>query len=657
MYLKNLHIQHLGPISDLVISPRKLDGVPVPVVLVGQNGAGKSLTLSVLLDAMTEVRRQSFSKLPEVDQQNYVRVSSKNYIPSAQAFSRASAVFSDGTDEMTFNEVVSNKDFSQFEKCASQEILSLPGLREGGFATSGFHKIATLSESAKKKVQSLSLLYFPYFRYEPAYWMSKSTNVDFASIDSYYGQAKLNPIRTNVVEETKRWLLNVLLDKEIYEKKATQFTVPGGGLVINRFAYEGPNTLLHGMVNEIFTTMLRAKDPSITTARIGIGPKGNRVISLHATRQDEPEYVVTPDIAQLSSGELMVLGLVTETIRSYELTSGSAPGSLSDVSGIVLVDEIDLHLHISFQRTVLPLILRKLPRVQFIISTHSPFFLLGMAETGEVDIFSLPIGNRTSPEEFGEFQVAFDVFVQNNEQFRTRYETISKQVAKAGRPLVITEGKTDWKHLKQALAKLKGEGRFQDLDLDFFEFDSSVEMGDTKLSQMCEYMATIPQQRKTIFVFDRDNQQILNKMSGGENSFRSIGNNVFSFCLPVPKHRQEYKNISIEFYYTDDAIRTLDPVTGKRLWFSNEIEIVTHPTSGEREVRALLTPRSQEERDKKVFDQPADKIMDDKGKPVGLSKAAFVEVIIGNPDISGSIDRKAFADAFTVLYNICKMPG
>lgn len=658
MYLTNLRIQRLGPISDLVISPRKLDGgESVPVVLVGQNGAGKSLTLSVLLDAITEARRQSFRKIPEVDDQNYVRLSSKNYIPPDHSFSHASATFSDGTEEISFNEIVSKEDFSLFEKSASQEILNLPGLRGGEFQTSGFHKVATVSETAKKKVRELSFLYFPYFRYEPAYWMSEHTNVDFASINNYYGQAKLNPIRTNVVEETKRWLLNVLLDREVYEKKTTQVALPDGGQVINMLSYAGPNTLLLGMVNELLTIMLRAKDPSISAARIGVGPKGNRVISLHATRQGGPEYTVAPDISQLSSGELMVLGLATEIIRGFELTTGSTPKSLNDVSGLVLVDEIDLHLHISFQRTVLPLILRKFPKVQFIATTHSPFFLLGMAETGEVDIFSLPIGNQTSPEDFGEFQVAFDVFVQKNEQFRTRYATIAKQVAEAGKPLVITEGKTDWKHLKQALAQLNKGGRFLDLDFDFFEFDSSVEMGDTKLSQMCEYMATIPQQRKTIFVFDRDNQQITKQMSGNPNSFRSLGNRVFSFCLPVPKHRHEYKNISIEFYYSDDALQIPDPVTGKRMWFSNEIEIVIHPTSGEKEYRALVAPRSQEERDKKVFDQPADKIKDQQGKFVGLSKAAFVETILGNSELAASIDYEAFVDFFAVLEEIIKLPG
>jgi predicted ATP-binding protein involved in virulence len=50
-------------------------------------------------------------------------------------------------------------------------------------------------------------------------------------------------------------------------------------------------------------------------------------------------------------------------------------GSLTEVSGIVLVDEIDLHLHPSLQRTFIPRLRKVLPKVQWIVTTHSPLVL------------------------------------------------------------------------------------------------------------------------------------------------------------------------------------------------------------------------------------------------------------------------------------------
>ena len=48
---------------------------------------------------------------------------------------------------------------------------------------------------------------------------------------------------------------------------------------------------------------------------------------------------------------------------------------LAKMTGIVLLDEIDLHLHPSLQRTLVPRLRKALPKVQFIVTTHSPLIL------------------------------------------------------------------------------------------------------------------------------------------------------------------------------------------------------------------------------------------------------------------------------------------
>src|SRR5690606_6750238 len=46
-----------------------------------------------------------------------------------------------------------------------------------------------------------------------------------------------------------------------------------------------------------------------------------------------------------------------------------------DLSGIAIIDEIDVHLHISLQKKALPFLIKAFPKVQFIVSTHSPFVI------------------------------------------------------------------------------------------------------------------------------------------------------------------------------------------------------------------------------------------------------------------------------------------
>jgi len=43
------------------------------------------------------------------------------------------------------------------------------------------------------------------------------------------------------------------------------------------------------------------------------------------------------------------------------------------IPGIILIDEVDLHLHPSWQRTILPSLEQTFPNIQFIVTTHSPF--------------------------------------------------------------------------------------------------------------------------------------------------------------------------------------------------------------------------------------------------------------------------------------------
>jgi hypothetical protein len=198
----------------------------------------------------------------------------------------------------------------------------------------------------------------------------------------------------------------------------------------------------------------------------------------------------------------------------------------------------------------------------------------------------------------------------------------------------------------------KGNGRWLEVDIEFLEYNSELDMGDTKLAQMCEYCASLPNSRDMIFIFDRDNPSLVRKMSGDPESFMSWGNRVYSLCLPIPGHREGYTNVSIELLYQDADLRVSDPQTGKRLWFSNEIEITQRPYSGNKTYRVLPQPIPEEELSKKVFDQPADQIKDSSGQSVGLSKAAFVEVIVSDISLSQNFDRSAFDSLFEILNSI-----
>jgi small GTP-binding protein len=61
----------------------------------------------------------------------------------------------------------------------------------------------------------------------------------------------------------------------------------------------------------------------------------------------------------------------------------------TDVSGIVLIDELEQHLHPSWQRIIIKLLKEQFPKVQFIVSSHTPFLAVVAADYKDSGIFGL----------------------------------------------------------------------------------------------------------------------------------------------------------------------------------------------------------------------------------------------------------------------------
>lgn len=116
--------------------------------------------------------------------------------------------------------------------------------------------------------------------------------------------------------------------------------------------------------------------------------------------EDEAELVLIKNgcelnVKQLSEGEKSVIAMVGDIARRLSIANPSAEDILSG-EGIVLIDEIDLHLHPSWQAVILPVLLDTFQNLQFIVTTHSSKVL---GETGEdVKIIKLEMQNDDKVE-------------------------------------------------------------------------------------------------------------------------------------------------------------------------------------------------------------------------------------------------------------------
>lgn len=80
------------------------------------------------------------------------------------------------------------------------------------------------------------------------------------------------------------------------------------------------------------------------------------------------------NVSQMSDGEKCTMALLGDLARRLTLANPALENPLLG-KGIVLIDEIELHMHPSWQRKILSTLKKTFPNVQFIVTTHSPIIL------------------------------------------------------------------------------------------------------------------------------------------------------------------------------------------------------------------------------------------------------------------------------------------
>lgn len=84
----------------------------------------------------------------------------------------------------------------------------------------------------------------------------------------------------------------------------------------------------------------------------------------------------------LSSGFSSIMSIYADLITKISLRSISP----EDLRGVVIVDEIDAHLHVSLQKKILAFLKNAFPKVQFIVTTHSPFVVTSIDDAVIYDL-------------------------------------------------------------------------------------------------------------------------------------------------------------------------------------------------------------------------------------------------------------------------------
>lgn len=593
-------------------------------VLSGINGAGKTTLISYIVDSWYELSREVYTNEYEGKENKFYRLSSNSFTIDA---SKSSVVYlrylqDDGScadyidirgycSEEYYNEIISFDNHISFSTIKN-ELEKTSIVKQWGIS----------DEKIIKKVFSSSLMtYFPAYRYEmPAYLNDPyKVSLKFKTNNDFSGFLP-NPIEvTSDLPFIANWIMDIILDGQIYENSTLN---------------------IRNNLNSLLTSILSSKVK--TNVRLGIGQRNsgmNRIAIMDALHEGHQIY---PSIFNMSSGELALLCLFGELMKQSDKISVSP----SLVSGIVIIDEIDKHLHIRLQKDIIPKLIKLFPKVQFIVSSHSPFLSLGLADDNLMyKIIDLDHGGiECNPQDNDLFREVYNIMIRQNEQFAGLYYDLKSKTDKADKPLIITEGKTDWKHLEAAQKALS----ISDMDIDYYEYEDTL--GDVGLLQLLRDYARIPQKRRIIGIFDRDNFSKLKDAPLESEQYVSLGNNVYMFAIPLVNSDLYGDEISIEHYYNkENLLKENDD--GRRLFLGSEFN-----EKGRSKNNLYITRIKgidHKAKNNGIVDEKVYSINDtDEQSSLALSKNDFSNLILSEANFADSFDFSSFKLIFDVIKQI-----
>lgn len=466
MYLKRIQLRNYGPIESVDLQlPFDDSGHPKPVVLVGENGSGKTLLLSHIVNGLIQAKGEVYPESREVAQGKVYKLRSGLYIGGGRDYYFGMVEF-EGDYSVSEIRTTQRKDHystppSGIVGSPAEELWNKMKPSDHELYRSSLYRNNEVLQGAREAFANNCILFFPSDRYEEPAWLneenltSPARHIDPSLI---MGTTNRTVIASSPLTANKNWVYDVIYDRAAFEVATRNIVATLQGTeqpaVLPIFGgYVGPASRVLDAVLTTLQIITRRDD-----AKFALGLRNRRMISIESSTD-----IIVPNLFQLSSGESSLFNLCMSILRDYDLSEATL-SQLDEIRGIVVIDEVDLHLHSVHQYEVLPALLQLFPKVQFILTTHSPLVVLGMAQAfgqAGIALYRLPDATLITPEEFSEFGVAYAAF-KDTVAFSDDLHTC---IANALEPILFVEGVTDVRYIEQAATLLDRQDILERVDI------------------------------------------------------------------------------------------------------------------------------------------------------------------------------------------------
>jgi predicted ATP-binding protein involved in virulence len=359
MKVKRLKMQSFRGIGDLTLEFNETD----PIVLIGINGVGKSSILDCLAILLSQITG-----------------SIQNSVDAIRSFNKQD-ITNGGKD--TSNEITVLLELREFTWSLTQ----IQNEVRKNLISMSANLIATI-ELLVQQNESMKIIFEEKLR-QSLNNLSIQVGVNTISdlpeelrvvVDELRSQIEANPkvnLPLAVYYPVNRAVLDIPLEiAEKYEFKqidSYKQSLTGGKIDFKSFFEWFRNR--EDLENELRRDNLNYRDRQLESVRGAITSLQPEFSDLRVERLPLRMTAIKRGqeliINQLSDGEKCLLAMVGDLARRLAIANPSLPDPLQG-SGVVLIDEIELHLHPKWQREIIPALTRTFPNCQFIVTTHSP---------------------------------------------------------------------------------------------------------------------------------------------------------------------------------------------------------------------------------------------------------------------------------------------
>lgn len=363
-------------------------------------------------------------------------------------------------------------------------------------------------EKAREIYQAGVYAYFPASRSEQPFWLNQSALIqDEFDVKTRYSTELGKPMFVERgIDNFAQWLLGVITESRLGVKSANYLTdQEKKGIETNEVVVRLDTTYYMRtqqpllLANKIVQIIFDDPDARFDWA----GRQGPRKVGVFSR-----DRTIASGLDSLSGGQATLLAIFGTILRYGDIAPGyTSDFKAEDLRGVVVIDELDAHMHIDLQTRAIPKLIEMFPNIQFVISSHSPFLVLGMERNfpnNRVRLINLSTGLAVSAEMYDELESALNA-LRETQVFENQIG-IFLQAAES--PVIWVAGETDVPYFKTA-SKLLGYPQLAD----YFQWIGTPGQsgggeytGDSSLNTTIKFLRANPgfTKRTIIAVYDND---------------------------------------------------------------------------------------------------------------------------------------------------------